>query len=224
MIDQDSVAGVPFCNDSAVITLRKMFNERPHWKRSDLVKALPGEHAKAGGVLGRGKPEGVAKHAIKRMCKRGEIEKVAFATYRKSESHRTDSECGEPKHGGELKPIKVIGEGTESVYVYYAPYMKELAELKGQQTWLCKIGRTSGLATDRIYAQGVRTSMMAEPVVGLVIKTNHSVLIEKTLHCVLTYFKCWSTGCPGDEWFITNPSIVEQCYERVLGMGDMFGG
>ena len=62
-----------------------------------------------------------------------------------------------------FKPLKEIGTGEETVYMYYYPAYKKLAELENRTTWPCKIGRTSRNPLTRIWTQ-VGTALPEKPV------------------------------------------------------------
>jgi len=113
---------------------------------------------------------------------------------------------------GPLKPEKVIGEGHESVYVWYGKSEFESANLKGDYSWACKIGRTRGDVTARLIAQGSYTAFPGEPIVPLVILTRDSQTLEALIHATLEYAGKRITNARGTEWFRTNPQEIENVY------------
>ncbi len=113
---------------------------------------------------------------------------------------------------GPLEPAKVIGEGHESVYVWYAKSEFESANLKGDCSWACKIGRTGGDVTARLIAQGSYTAFPSEPIVPLVIRTRDSPTLETLIHALLEYAGKRITNSRGREWFRTNPREIEAIY------------
>jgi len=62
----------------------------------------------------------------------------------------------------------------------------------------------------RILAQGIQTSVSRKPIIGLLIRTNNGYYTESLLHKRLYQYRMFS-DCDGvgDEWFLTNPSEVE---------------
>ncbi len=115
-----------------------------------------------------------------------------------------------------LEPEKIIGSGKQSVYLYYYPAYQRLAELQDKAVWACKVGRSRSGAISRIGSQ-TRTALPEFPKVGLLIKTDESNLMEKTIQNILRLQGRHKQDAPGKEWFITSPSEVERVYESILG-------
>lgn len=105
---------------------------------------------------------------------------------------------------------RVIGEGSESVYMYYNPNERKLAILEGFDVWECKIGFTRSTDVDiRILEQFPHTVMAKEPVVGLVIQCEDAADLERKIHKAFRTAKVATNGL-GCEWFLTNPMVVEK--------------
>ena len=121
-----------------------------------------------------------------------------------------DSVDSEPDN---LEPEKIIGSGKQSVYLYYYPAYRRLAELRGEEVWACKIGKARNDPLIRISSQ-TRTALPEYPTVGLIIKTNEFTLMETTLQNILKLQGKHKQDAPGTEWFITSPSEVEQIYKN----------
>jgi hypothetical protein len=114
---------------------------------------------------------------------------------------------------GSLRPEKEVGSGIECVYLYFNPNDRRLAELEGRDVWECKIGRTSSLdAIPRILGQGVRTALSRLPTVGIVLRTDDSMELERALHSSLRLLEAEVPESPGSEWFLTSPARVEAWY------------
>ena len=116
----------------------------------------------------------------------------------------------------DLESEKTIGSGEGSVYLYYFPAYKRLAELQGEEVWPCKIGKARYDANSRIRAQ-TRTALPEYPKVGLIIKTDELRLMETTIQNILKLQDKQKQDAPGQEWFITSPNEVEQVYENNFG-------
>ena len=104
-----------------------------------------------------------------------------------------------------LKVLKTIGEGDESLYVYYFPSSKKGSE------WPCKIGYAKEDVVKRVCQQ--QASMFEEPVIALVIKSGSGITMESLVHCRL---KLKRLPAFGNEWFMTSPEEVEEIYEKLL--------
>ena len=108
----------------------------------------------------------------------------------------------------------IIGDGPESVYVFYYPAYKELARLTGESNWPCKIGSTAGRATERIQGQG--TPMPEKPRLAIVFKTDKSEAWEKALQNTLKAVGKHMPEAPGQEWFITTPEKIMRFIRYLL--------
>lgn len=115
-----------------------------------------------------------------------------------------------------LEPEKIIGSGKQSVYLYYYPAYRRLAELQSEEVWACKIGKARNDPLIRISGQ-TRTALPEYPKVGLIIKTDEFTLMEKTIQNILKLQGKHMQNAPGTEWFLTSPSEVERVYENNFG-------
>ena len=109
--------------------------------------------------------------------------------------------------------VKRIGLGNNSVYVYYYPTYKQCAELLGKDTWACKIGRSEYQNPIHRILEQAGTGMPEKPEIALVIQTNAPAEVEKAIHRLLARDR--KSDAAGTEWFITNPSRVEEIYEII---------
>jgi len=112
---------------------------------------------------------------------------------------------------------KEIGEGTGIVYCYYLPKYLELAEIKKEQFWPCKIGRTDGDPLTRVLNQ-VSTALPEFPVIAIVIKTDDPMSLERAIQNILTLKKRKINSSPGSEWYLTCPDEVLAIYENILSL------
>jgi DNA-binding XRE family transcriptional regulator len=112
-----------------------------------------------------------------------------------------------------LDILKTIGLGHQCVYVYYYPNDKKLAELSGFEVWECKIGMTTtGEAISRVIAQKSNTSRHQSPIIALEIRTDNAQKLESEIHRVFYADRIPPSKFSGDEWFITNPEIIENYF------------
>ncbi len=125
------------------------------------------------------------------------------------ESIEGESESVADKH--------VIGDGPESVYAFFYPAYKKLAELQGKSSWPCKIGRTVGVVAERVIGQG--TALPERPRVAIVWKTDKSEQWEQVLHNLLKSYGQDIPEAPGKEWFNTTPEEILEIIRFLLNRG-----
>ena len=106
------------------------------------------------------------------------------------------------------------GDGPQSVYAWYLPNDKELAELKGERTYAMKVGRTTR------HPQGrMRRYASTRPKLGFHYRTHDATNWEKLLHA---YFHIQGRHLPegdGREWFRTSPEELETIVRRIECIG-----
>jgi hypothetical protein len=112
---------------------------------------------------------------------------------------------------------RIIGEGAESVYLYYHDAHAEIARRDGLAVWECKVGSTAGAVDSRIIGQGALTCFPRPPIIGLVIRTDNARSLERLLHDALALAGRRITGGGGSEWFLTSPDHLGRWYEAFLG-------
>ena len=116
----------------------------------------------------------------------------------------------------DLAPHKEIGFGDSVVYIYFYPTYKAHAESKGEVVFPCKVGKTKGLAIDRVLSQS-GTALPEYPEIGLSIQTDTPKDLEDLLHGALRLRGKQITEAPGVEWFLTNPKEIEEIYTFLIG-------
>ncbi len=113
----------------------------------------------------------------------------------------------------EKEDVLTVGEGASSVYLYYFPTYRSYAELQGDESYPCKIGRTDASDPSAYINNQTGTSLPEEPVIGLIILTDDPVGKEKRMHDILDTARLRKEDAPGSEWFDTNPEQVKNFYE-----------
>ena len=103
-----------------------------------------------------------------------------------AEEPQYDHEQSEPEPAQRIAIQRQVGNGPESVYVYYHEAYAELAQLKGASEWECKIGWTAGEPDARLIGQSALTAFPAAPVMGLVVRTENGRALERAIHIALT--------------------------------------
>lgn len=237
----NTLANVPLTPGIAEGIIEELFARQIQWKRRDLAVELEAIHVTRGGLKGNQTPQAIAKKALAALLHKGKVEnlqalgywrwkgcaRVATSSTLDSKSSPTDRlQTNEASLDGIETPLKStiveeqiaaekhIGQGSESVYVYYFPNDREMAILKGSDAWECKVGRTSANdPSKRVVGQGGRTARAQNPVIALVIRTEDSWALESALHASLRLASKRVHGSPGKEWFMTSPAQIEAWFE-----------
>lgn len=92
----------------------------------------------------------------------------------------------------------IVGSGIGSVYVYFLPIYKHVADVEGRSSWPCKIGRSERDPILRVYSQS-GTALPEKPEIALLIKTDQAATLETALHAVLKLRGQWCENSPGSE-------------------------
>ena len=118
----------------------------------------------------------------------------------------------------EMALTKVVGHGRYEVYLYYYPSYRQLAQLKGEQFFRCKIGMTT--KGDKRFSKPFNTDAPERRYVAIRIRTDVPEEVEKYFHSAL---KAAGRQCKtyGREWFMTNPEEVLRLY---VAMTDLYKG
>ena len=109
--------------------------------------------------------------------------------------------------------ILTVGEGKSSVYLYYFPTYRFHAELKEEDVYPCKIGRTDADDLVAYIINQAGTSLPEAPEIGLRIRTDNPVGVERHMHDYLDNVSLRKKDAPGQEWFVTHPEQVLRFYE-----------
>ncbi len=114
--------------------------------------------------------------------------------------------------------VPVYGNGESTVYAYFYPSYKKLAELKGESRYRCKIGKTTN-GVKRRFSSTSRTEEPEKKEVALIIKTDSPNEVEALLHNTLKLAGQQVLDTPGKEWFYTNP---EEIIHIFYGIANLF--
>ncbi|OAT80946.1 hypothetical protein A6P54_13180 [Bacillus sp. MKU004] len=183
-------------------------------ERKEIIRFIPEVHLKRGGKPANANLTGVIKKALSNLKEKGLarndhgywIIKNTGITVPPEENKiplekKPVALTKNPKSN--LGPVVELGEGQESVYLYYYPEYKTSATNDKKNKWHCKIGKSDSDPGQRIQGQGA-TSQPELPVFAVNYRTNQSALLEKAIHSILTY-RNQKVDSGGNEWFMTNP-------------------
>ncbi|UTT71161.1 GIY-YIG nuclease family protein [Arthrobacter sp. DNA4] len=191
---------------------------KPLFRRSELIAAVQEYHRGNGGVDGKADLTTATKRALSNMARDGAIESTGVPgiwRWLVAPDPLAEAPTGlDPEDDSEELDVAEDaieeGEGSGSVYAYYFPGYKKLADLKGDVRWPIKIGMTSlSRASIRITDQQ-RTVMPEEPVVAYVRRTDTPLKLERLMQAVLFYRGQQIEDAPGTEWFNSNPNEVRE--------------
>lgn len=174
--------------------------------RNEIVGLVTDEHIKRGGLPPKASATSVVKRALKHLAEAGRAESVSYGYWRFVDA-TSPSKIKEPVE---------IGEGKESVYVYYFPAYRDQAAYLGHEDWPLKIGRTAGEVGYRIKDQGT-TAMPEDPIIGMIYRTDDATSAERLLHAMLTQRGKHVSGAPGKEWFMTSVREVREILDFATG-------
>lgn len=222
----DQHDAVPLTPNVARRLAEELFQQQNLWKRDALAAEVERLHTERGGIPGKQDPLFAVKKALSMLHEDGLVIKPFYGHWKWRDSSVANTDLSAPAPGDVEDDIpvdedettsseRVLGKGPESVYLYFNPNDRKLAELTGRSVWECKVGRTASLDTGyRISSQGIKTALSHVPVVGLVLRTPDSSALEKALHASLRLVEAQVADSPGAEWFMTSPALVEAWYEQ----------
>ena len=110
--------------------------------------------------------------------------------------------------------VKILGKGSESVYLYYFPTYQLFNKLHLDVGYFpCNIGKTVGDVKARVRDQ-IGSQLPEIPKIALILKTDDCDALEKKIHDELKRRGDWldpnsDANVVGVEWFLTNPAAVE---------------
>ena len=123
--------------------------------------------------------------------------------------------------------VRVIGSGSESVYLYYFPayklnsiyYIKYVDDSHETPIYACNIGKTIGDVKARVSDQ-IGQQLPEKAKIALIIRTDDCDSLETEIHDELKRRGCWldpKSGADviGTEWFLTNPTQVEGIFKSI---------
>lgn len=122
----------------------------------------------------------------------------------------------DPAREDVFTPEATCGEGEQSVYAYYLPTYRRLAEIAGDSRWPMKVGMTTTSVSTRIGGQ--LTALPEGPVVGVVLRSSNAALLEKVLHGILSIRGRQVNNGGGTEWFLTSPDELVSLHRMVLSI------
>ena len=224
--EMSSHLGLPLTPALARKIIGELFQHQRQWTTAELIKKVPEVHDQRGGVDGKDTIKNVVNKALGYLKGDEHIQSKAYGVW-ESIDHGLDGGdlAATPPSAvppdDKIKVERTLGEGPESLYVYYNDSERELAILKGHSSWPCKIGN-AGDPVSRILNQ-TRTARHTLPVIALAIRSDDAEEVEKLIHRLFRRAGLWINNefC-GDEWFMTTPEQVAACYSGIENVVNEF--
>jgi hypothetical protein len=210
--------------------IMQLFGNNQVARREDIASAILTRHLKLGGLRPTQTPQQIAKKALTTLKDAGLAVNPSFGFWKilssewvnDEEANAAASDIESEEDVQDLADAtwqaeRTIGTGAQAVYLYFLPAYRDVAMQKQQPNWRCKIGMTTrDDPRDRIYSQA-STALPERPVIGLVIRTDMALALEKAIHGILNVRNRGIPDLPGSEWFMTSPDEVEALYIQILG-------
>ena len=191
--------------------------------RDVIYKTVYDHHMKRGGKQpDADHPEKNCGRALGELQKEDRAENLQKGEWRIFDKPPPPPEPAKPKKvATKVKPEEVLYEEpgmNQSCYAFYYPAYRELAELKGEEVWPIKIGKTETgeSAAQRVDAQS-GTNVCEQPVLVFDIRCSSARKTEDFLHEHLNNKGQWKEDAPGQEWFNTNPEQIRAALEFYMG-------
>lgn len=182
--------------------------------RQTAMSTILNYHIQHGGTFRDGKNiTAVFKKATQFLGDRG-ICNLGYGTWKLNFEIPTTEVVERQEEESTFVSDRTIGNGNSFVYVYFYDSYRQLAELRGQNVWPCKIGRTETEPLQRVMGQ-CGTCFPEIPHVALVIKCSDSSKLELALHSILKFKDRHMNNAPGTEWFLTSPEEIEEIVLKI---------
>lgn len=185
------------------------------FKRADAIKIIMEYHLKNEGLCEKNEYISTFKRATEMLRGNG-IVNCGYGIWRLNYKKK-DIEIHESvKRIEKINIDEVYGTGKYAVYMYYYDAYRELACLKNDIFFPCKIGRTDKDPLHRIISQS-GTSYPEKPHVALVFYCDNASYLENAFHSILKIKNRWISNAPGTEWFNTNVEEIKEIYNSIIG-------
>lgn len=191
-------------------------------KRSTIIKGIKKHHISNGGrILPNYNLESCIKASLTKLREEGKVENIIPSSgiwkvinIVKTQQEDKIIEEHQDINDEKLDNVLTLGDGEESIYVYYYSSHKRIADFDGKDDWPCKIGKTKMDVRERISSQ-VKTSQPENPIIAIIIKTDSSSNLERMFHSILTEKGKHIIEAQGVEWFSTNPEEINNIYNII---------
>lgn len=216
-------AGLPL-TPNIIADLAPLLVPKTLFRRAELIAAVEDYHLSQGGLPSESSLTSQVKKALQVLQKNGSLEPSGgYGTWRWLRRPETSqfSEVMQPELSDDeslaLDAVEAEGEGQGSLYVYYFPAYKELADLREEPTWPVKVGRTAAGNAGIRVADQQGTAMPEKPVLAYVRKTSTPRKLETAVHAILFFRGRQIEDAAGHEWFNASPDEVRTIVNWIHG-------
>lgn len=180
----------------------EIFSGKTGVQKKEIKRAVDETHTSRGGSLSTNEmhPVSTALSILKKQGLANNPTRGKWSIFSNPEIY--------PNYPYDSDTVRTLGSGKSSIYLYYYPAYRCLAESEGKEFWACRIGSVGSQ---------VGTPMPELPEIRLILKTDDSENLEQTIHNVLKFRGRHIADAPEKKWFITSPSEVEEIYKNVMG-------
>jgi hypothetical protein len=217
-------AGIPL-TPNVIADLAKVLMTAPMFRRAQLVTVVQEYHAAHGGASSQASVTQATKKALSTLANAGLLESTgAYGIWRwicppETPAERLIMDVDDDETDELYVSAETIieGEGSGSVYVYYFPNYKELADLRQEESWQVKVGMTSLSDAKFRITEQQGTVMPEQPVIAYVRRTDKPLRLERLIHSVLFFRGRQLEDSPGSEWFKSSPTEVKSIIDWAHG-------
>ncbi len=219
------VSGIPLSPALIRGYLLELMEPGQPYKREDLQVNVTRKHEEGGGIPPNVlNPVDQFKKALSTLKQNGQLESLQGGYWRLADGAPVERLPIEPELESEAEENAevVIGDGPETIYGWYFPRDRRLAEFEGTDRFPIKVGRTVRDAQRRL--QESTGDMVPElPILGFVARVNNSGAWERLIHATLILRGQKVEGAIGNEWFRTSPDELQTIVEQQRALIDQDG-
>lgn len=182
-------------------------------ERTEIISKISNLHLREGGKVSNNYTA-IIKKALKYLKDNGKIENVSTGYWMIKQNNNIEQDIDVEN---ESSNIEYIPKEIFDIYLYYFHSYKELANIKGQTIWQCKIGKTERNVQERISSQ-IATGYPEKPHIESIYKAKDSRdchTMEVILHNILKRHNREVKNKGNKEWFLTNLDEVKQIIQGI---------
>ncbi len=214
-----AITGAKLTADLIRSYVSSILDDGKEWLVDDLLNAVNDRHEDQGGQPSNvSRPRDQLRKAIKPLVDKGQLVLVAEDIYKRAVGAPEPVAEAEAESaavaGAEIK----IGDGQETIYGWYFPAYRKLAEMKGENRFPIKVGKTVRNAENRLRESGGMAPEM--PVLGFVLKVDDASMWESLMHNHLKMRGRHISTASGAEWFNTYPDELRSLYEAIASLNE----